>query len=284
MDILMEKGLKFGLMATILGIFCLGVSENSLAVEPATSAKNESPLELKVSQGKVSGTVDNRPVIEILNLLSGEGLFKFKINEELARHPVSGRFEETSLMDTLKRILDPFNILLLSNKEGNPETVFILNLRSGDPSGGPVPAMELTKQQRAAFSDFQKNQDTPAKRPDLFNPQQQVDLSPEMMELFYPPQEPGTEKTGPRSPVTLAMPDFPGEPLSSGEKEATVPPPGENSGKGTPFLSPEDLIVMEKHRVAFEEFQKQSGPPPELFDQFYPKQTPESIKSGPSAK
>lgn len=257
MNTIIGKGFKFGLWLTVGGIFCLGLAGDALAAPP---------LDLKISDGKVSGTVDNRPVIDVLNLLSRKGLFKFRVNGDLAQHPVSGKFKEASLIDALKQILRPFNTLLLSNTKGHPETIFILNLRSGDPSEGPaqmeaaipgsgkgpggtpqfltIDDFNLTDEQRAGFDIAGEKRGPP----------------PEMMDLFYPKQEPGTEKTGPRSPMDYDMPEFPGGPLSQEQMELT-----------------------EEQRAAFDDFRNNPGPPPGMDDQFYPPQLPEAFKNGPPA-
>lgn len=266
MNTIGSREFKFGLGVALGTVFCLGLAGTSLAQEPSTPLKAEPSLELKISDGKVSGTVDNRPVIEVLNLLSRKGLFKFRINEDLAQYRVSAKFEQASLVDSLKQILKPFNTLLLSNKEGNPETIFVLNLRSGDPSEGPaVPVQEaaipgskkssregaqflsldnldLTDEQRAAFEVAGKKRGPP----------------PDMMDLFYPHQDPGTEKTGPRAPMDYEPPDFLEKALSFDEAELT-----------------------EEQRAAFGITKENRGPPPELFDQFYPKQLPDTFKTGP---
>lgn len=257
MNTIGSRGFKFGLGAALGAVFCLGLAGTPLAEEPSTPLKAEPALELKISEGKVSGTVDNRPVIEILNLLARKGSFKFRINEELGQYRVSGKFEQASLMDSLKQILKPFNTLLLSSEEGNPETIFVLNLRSGDPSEGPtVPVrngaqfftldgLDLTDEQRAAFEDAGKKRGPP----------------PEMMDSFYPHQDPGTEKTGPPAPPGYEPPDFPKKALSLDEAGLT-----------------------EEQRAAFDVTKENWGPPPELYDQFYPEQLPESFKTGPSLK
>lgn len=234
-----------------------------LFAKPSVPVKVGNPLSLTVEDGKVKGTFSDRPLGEILNRLSQLGKFKVRVNENLTRYPVSGQFDKVSLPEALKQILGPFNYLILAGTEAKPGTIFILDLRSGDPSAGPSPLQEATAPNSQEGPRFLTPDDV--ELPDELREAFEVagkkqGPPPELRDLFYPEQDPGSEETGPPGPeISPSLEQF-GEPLPLGEVEMT-----------------------DEQRAAFGIADQKQGPPPELMDQFYPEQSPESFQTGPTS-
>lgn len=240
----------------------IGFEGTPLYADPSVPVKVGAPLELMVKDGKVKGTFSDRPLGEILNRLSQLGKFKVRINENLTRYPVSGQFDGISLPDALKQILGSFNYLVLAGTEAKPGAIFILSLRSGDPSAGPSPLQEVAVQNPQEGPLFLTPDDV--ELPDELRKAFEVagkkqEPPPELRDLFYPEQIPGTEETGPPGPENSLFPEQFGEPLPLDEVEMT-----------------------DEQRSAFGIADQKQGPPPELMDQFYPEQSPESFQTGPT--
>ena len=165
---------------------------------------------LGIVDGKVSGSVDDQPVQQVLDVLSAQGGFIYDGPEALLDREVSGTFEGVPLLATLKQLLAPFNYYLIVAEDPTKITRLVITGLRGSPGERPLadesadpeippaavtqgPAGELTEQERAMFEVAHERMGPP----------------PELLEYFEPVQAPGTELTGPPVPADLVVRDLP---------------------------------------------------------------------------
>ena len=70
--------------------------------QPPTPQEAAAGLELRISDGKVSGGFDNRPLFEILDALRSHESFEYEGDEDSLHHPVSGKFDRVPLTEAVK--------------------------------------------------------------------------------------------------------------------------------------------------------------------------------------
>ncbi len=193
------------------------------------------PVDLGISEGKLSGQFNNRPLVEILDVIGGQAGFTYQGDEEVLNQPVSGNFEGRPLIDAMEWILEPFNYIIDFTGNGEIEGLHIISLRHKAATVAPAPARLPAKMSSPEHVfgpelDELAESDLASEVLLLFETaDQQLGPPPELLEYFEPVPEPGSEETGPQLPpgmVVKGLPDF--EPVPKPGSEETGPqlPPG----------------------------------------------------------
>ena len=96
-----------------------------------TPQKAAARLDLRISEGKVSGGYDNRPLFEILDALRSHESFEYQGDKNSLHHPVSGRFDRVPLTEVVKQVLEPTNYTIVFDAAGKIRSLRIGSLRHG---------------------------------------------------------------------------------------------------------------------------------------------------------
>ena len=189
------------------------------------------PVDLGISEGKLSGQFNNRPLVEILDVIGGQAGFTYRGDEEVLNQPVSGNFEGRPLIDAVEWILEPFNYVIDVTENGEIERLHIISLRHTAATVAPAPA-RLPAEMNSPEHVFGPQLDGPAES-DLASEvlllfetaNQRLGPPPELLEYFEPVPEPGSEETGPQIPPGMVVKDLPDfEPVPKPGSEETGPP------------------------------------------------------------
>jgi len=86
-------------------------------------------LQLGLEGNRSSRQDMNRPLADVLDEISRQFDFQYRASESLLKYPVCGSIEGISTLDGLKRILKPFNHLLLVGSTGEPRLLFVIGLK-----------------------------------------------------------------------------------------------------------------------------------------------------------
>ena len=89
-----------------------------------------------VRNGKVSASLSSEPLDSVLESLRQQTQVKFSIQEGIGGQQISANFENLPLAAAIKKMLEGtgINFVILGNKEGEPESVFIgVSERPGAP-------------------------------------------------------------------------------------------------------------------------------------------------------
>lgn len=198
-----QIGSKIRTLFSMAAFLCLlaalsGSLTPGLAAEPAASAsEHPGPMNLVVADGKLSGRFNDRPLAEILDFISGIMGFEYQASHQLGAERVSHEFDRVPLMDATKQLLAPFGHFIEFHGNGRIKHIFISGKRNA-PRGTPQLHGQL---------DGQKDQGGKGPDRDRMKVSPSMELEdastqgsgppPELIDLFYPQQEPGTELTGP---------------------------------------------------------------------------------------
>ena len=98
------------------------------------------PADIRIAKGKLSGSFDNRPLFEVLDAIRSQAGFEYQGYKEALSHPVSGKFDGLPLIDSLRRILEPFNYIILFTAKGEIERLHILSFRGASAGTAAVGA------------------------------------------------------------------------------------------------------------------------------------------------
>ncbi len=123
-------------IAVIVAVLVLGVAPAvraavALAPKEAAAMSGEAAsAALEITNGRLTGTFNKRPLFEILDRLGGQAGFEYRGSGEVLREPVSGQFEGVAVIDALRRILDRFNYLIVFKAKGEIDRLRIFNVRT----------------------------------------------------------------------------------------------------------------------------------------------------------
>ena len=167
--------------------------------QAAIMNEGSGPADIRIAKGKLSGEFSNRPLFEVLDAIRSQAGFEYQGYKEALSHPVSGKFEGLPLIDSLRRILEPFNYIILFTAKGEIKRLHILSFRGASARTATVgprvlprttgidvrfadapPELELTTEQRLLFETAV----------DRLGPE------PESPGYFEPGQEPASVETG----------------------------------------------------------------------------------------
>jgi hypothetical protein len=226
----------------VAGAICVG-EENGLALEQALPANSGSEdIELRLAGGKVYGRFVSRPLLEVLGEIGGQSGIEYFASRALLAHQVSGTFHGATVPDALKKVLEPFNYVLVTGETGELTQLFLIGVKS-----------EVVERTAAESSGLPSNEDPisteilenfyPADREHFF-----IDISdsnaplPPEFEEYASAQPPESQRTGPRDATENVqdLPEF--EPFTN------------NTGPMVPDLNPLDF-------PEFQPYYSEAGPP-----------------------
>ncbi len=173
------------------------------AEQPAKTPVDLDRLELQVVDERIHGDFTARPLFEILEAFRALSEFEYRVDKTLIDHPVSGRFQGTSVIIAIKDVLEPFNYTMTFDADGKIQRLYISGLRR-TLEGTTAPSVQVPPQCTNCETDFI------AAPPEIELSEEIRDAfevayldetpPPELHDLFYPWQDPGTELTGPPLP------------------------------------------------------------------------------------
>lgn len=105
------------------------VSGDAYAVERAATTEGADPADIRIAEGKFSGKFNNRPLFEVLDAIRSKSGIQYQGGKRHLRHPVSGTFKGVPLVDAVKKILEPFNYVMVFNANGEIKRLHIGSLR-----------------------------------------------------------------------------------------------------------------------------------------------------------
>ena len=105
------------------------VSGDAYAMERGAVTEGADPANIRIAEGKVSGKFNNRPLFEVLDAIRSKSGIQYQGGKRHLRHPVSGIFQEVPLVDAVKKILEPFNYVMVFNANGEIKRLHIGSLR-----------------------------------------------------------------------------------------------------------------------------------------------------------
>ncbi len=230
------------------------VSSNALASDrAATASKGSSSADIRVAKGKLSGKFSNRPLFEVLDAIGSQAGFEYQVDKALLNHPVSGNFKAAPLVDAVRKILEPFNYVIVSKANGEIRRLHIVGFRGASPASLPAEPRVPPETRRPALEFSNEPETSKNLHPTI--EEQLAALTVEERLAF----EVADEKLGP-----------PPEWLDYFE------PASEHGSADEVFSS----LTIEQRR-SFEIADEKLGPPPELLEYFEPVPEPGSAETGP---
>lgn len=174
-------------------LWLVRVWDDAFASERAAIMNEGSgPGDIRIAKGKLSGSFNNRPLFEVLDAIRSQAGFEYQGYKEALSHPVSGKFDGLPLIDAVKRILEPFNYIILFTAKGKIKRLQILSFRGASARTAAVgprvlprttgidvdfadapPEMELTTEQRLLFEMAVDNLGPEPGSPGYFEPGQE---------------------------------------------------------------------------------------------------------------
>ena len=251
----------FASLTVLIITGAISVSEETvLASEQALPTNIESdPVKLRLAGDKMYGQFVNRPLFEVLDQIDSQSSFKYLASQNLREYRVSGTFDGTSFSDALKKILEPFNYVVVSGTTDEVKQLFVISVKG---KAAENAASEFFRQlvvigvnSKATESSASTSFELPAEE-DLISTEvlEEFDLTdgePFLFEVPYngtplPPefkeptssQTPESQKSGPKSTTAIVrdLPDF--EPISN------------NTGPIVPGLNTVDLPEFKRRYSA----------------------------------
>ena len=165
------------------------------ADQPGAAGGEESaPVGLRITDGRVSGNFRDRPLSEFLDVFSDELEFTYDGYPELLAHPVSNGFNDVPLMKALTWVLEPFNHVAIHEEAAEIRSLKKTSLRSHAPR---LSALHPAPLKPAAPGDSGGTSVDGDEAPPNDITAGMDEVPPELNDMFYPWQEPGTELSGP---------------------------------------------------------------------------------------
>lgn len=100
-------------------------SSEAMVSTPSTGAT------LRLSDGRVFGEIEERPLAEVLDFFAEATGLDYKVPDDLRGHPVSARLDGLTLNEALEDLLRPFDYMASFTAEGLVGGVRVRGLRSG---------------------------------------------------------------------------------------------------------------------------------------------------------
>jgi len=118
------------LAALLPGIAVAGGPKDTAGPERAISPhERRASVDLQVVDGKVSGRFDERPLRELVDAILGHASVEYRGDKTLLAHRVSGTFDATPRMDAVKRILEPFDHVMVLSPRGEVQRLHLMGLK-----------------------------------------------------------------------------------------------------------------------------------------------------------
>lgn len=222
----------------------------ALTAETRAAARDDvGRLSLNVTGGKVTGSVKQRPVAEVLDALSLQANFDYEAGDEVLGVMLSRRFEAVPLAEALDDLLGAFNYIMTFGSDGAVRRLSIIGLH-GDPGDVRPQAAPAGMSESAAETEaiqLAPGTTLTEAQAELFEEAEQAVAVPAALyELFYPEQPPGSEETGPPEPEneSLEISEFtpfesdsgpPGPEVSTMELPDFIPEENETGPTRDPF-------------------------------------------------
>lgn len=105
--------------------------EKAPTIEVSDPADIRDPVDIRIAKGKLSGRFENRPLSEVLDAIRSKLGFQYQGDEFHLRHPVSGTFKEVPFVYAVKKILEPFNYIVVHGANGVIKRLHIVSLKRG---------------------------------------------------------------------------------------------------------------------------------------------------------
>ncbi len=176
--------------------------------EPPTPQEAAARLDLRISEDKVSGGFDKRPLFEILDALRSHANFEYEGDEDSLHHRVSGRFDRVPLTEAVKQILAPTNYTIVFDAAGKIRSLQIGSLRRGPVEADAPPRWASLG---VAVANAGIEPELPGAERLLFETAADSEVpSPVLLDAFEPGRD-GSEETGPQVPantIVEELPDF----------------------------------------------------------------------------
>ena len=189
------------IIVVLFGPLWLGrMWDDAFASEQAAIMNEGSgPADIRIAKGKLSGNFDNRPLFQVLEAIRSQIGFEYQVDKALLNHPVSGNFKAAPLIDAVRKILEPFNYVMVSKAKGEIKRLLILSFRGASARTAAVGARVLpqTTGIDVDFADAPPELELTTEQRLLF--EMAVDrLGPELESpgYFEPGQEPASVETG----------------------------------------------------------------------------------------
>ena len=103
----------------------LGATESRRTIQE----QPEVTMAIEMAGGKVSGTLRQAPLPEVLEKLSQLGGFTYRLPGNYMSYVVSRQFDQMALIDAIKSILRPFSYVLNTDGKGKLKEVRIVGLQ-----------------------------------------------------------------------------------------------------------------------------------------------------------
>jgi hypothetical protein len=191
-------------MSTLSSLSWAGEEVKEIPLQPAT-------IKLQMTDGVVSGYIKDGTIREALEVMSSQHPFDYQGNELLFSQRVSGQFDRLPLLAVLRQLLTPFNYYLVLSKETGdiesltltsiivasdfPESLIAPSQVDGSASTYTKPLIEMETGEEAQRSFMIEGE--------------QSRVPQELLDSFYPVQEPGTEDSGPQAVTDEAVKELP---------------------------------------------------------------------------
>jgi len=178
---------------------------NEMPQQPAT-------ITLQITDGRVSGYIKDGSIREVLEVISSQHPFEYQANELLFNQRISGQFDEVPLLVALRQILKSFNYYLILSKESGHIESLTLNsiIVTVDHHPGAPAGPSQVDVSGNTFTELLAEMETGEEEHPLFIIEDKQTGPPqELLDSFYPVQEPGSENTGPQAITGEAFKELP---------------------------------------------------------------------------
>jgi len=178
---------------------------NEMPQQPAT-------IMLQITDGMVSGYIKDGSIREVLEVISSQHPFNYQANELLFKQRISGQFDKVPLLTALRQLLKPFNYYLIFSKEtGDIKSLTLTSIHvASDNHPRPLMASPRADVLDNTFTELLAELETgEADHPSFIIEGEETEPPQELLDSFYPVQEPGSEITGPQAPPDMLIKELP---------------------------------------------------------------------------